>query len=249
VSIAQQIFAKFRQAKAVAARPARERYLEFIQELAAGGEVELDELELVCSALDIDEKRLQEDINRQQRRNAAFQQIEIGKAAEAMLPKLEAEQRELQQKLAEFTTPIYARLEEVRQAIIFAQAEMNAQYSGRDKLLHNVLDPEIAEQEAELRRQRLALMPRFREIEAELVRPSDPNLAKVIYARQQKHHVDSLTIRPTNAHKQMLRDAQAVLDEHEHLALALERELSGIKQRLRMLDDAQRELDRRKIEG
>lgn len=248
MSIAATLFKRFKQQKAITERPARERYLEFVRELAVGNEVELDELQMVCDVLAITEQQLQKDIEIQQRRFEAVDVIAKADDATKKLAELEHEQQSLIRRKYEVCTPIDQRLNELHGEILTVRSDATRRVVGQNYLIQNPLDVSIIEQEHDIRQRRSALMPRLREIEAALTDSHDRKMGAIMSARASVRHYSQRS-KLSKSELELFRKAKATLAESEDYALALEDELKAIKRQFADLDDEQAALDKRKLQA
>jgi len=157
----EKLLSSLRSKKQTAHRSAFGHYLEIIKGLAAGNEIDSDEVQHILDAAGVDENKLETDVGIQQSRLAWFEQYQQNRQAAKDRIQAEADFRQAQAALQAEIDKLQPAVDAAQQRMwTLDQIQLNTmQAAGR--LSELVLDAELLEREADLTSQ-------LRDVNAEL---------------------------------------------------------------------------------
>lgn len=246
MTIAHGLFQKFRAQRNESSRPYRTQYSEFLKELATGGEVDLESLEICCSALNVTEPQLQKDIETTSRRLASQATIQQAEQAAIELREVEGELQRLRLQQASYNEKMNAAIYEKRQVELNLQSRLSEGHAARAWLRQNVQDAELLERIQDHANRRQMLLDQQKRCEENLNSRYDTRLNSVRSARTQLPILKSFK-KLDSKQADQLRIHEENLRLHEPYVLQMEAELQAVRREFAMLDSESEELEREKL--
>lgn len=250
MSIASNLFKRFQAARNEATRPARLAYLDALRTLAAGDETDADELDMICAQLEIDEQRLQQDIQTMESRLQAAQRLEISKQTEPELKRLQVKEQQMHQQKAEFLQKWNADFAELRDKLVYAMTAVNSNIQATQVLRETVMDSELTGRIEENEKQRRKVISEIAVVQAEL---DNKKSGPVGSAFEAARSLSNLEVRSKGNYRKdptlakQVQQWQQILAENEPAVRALEMQLQHHKRQLQRLDQIGQQLEQEKL--
>jgi regulator of replication initiation timing len=242
------LFARKKQRISEKIKPIRERYLGLVRRLAAGAEIDEEEVFATTDELGIDEAKLSSDVSTMTQRLADASAVERNREALLELDRLARLLGGLTAEKESFFKKWSPRWDAESSNYRTAEAVVLATSHAEHRLVESVLDPAIIDAQAalstnrrELHETRLRLADAIRHPTTELRR------AKI---DEQNAELEIERVRFPDARKRVAErqaEATARISQWQPEVRRLEREIASVDQQFRELDAKQRDLDLRKL--